>query len=253
MTPLLESLGQSAWGLQGQITTGAVLFTRLSMVLLLMPGIGEASLPMRIRIVLALTLMGLVLPLVAPVEGPVTVPLIVREALIGFTLGFGVRSFLFALSVTGAVIAQALSLSQVFGFASEGDSASLVSSALVLAAGTLFLTSDLEIAVLRALVDGFSAVPPGTPIAADPGAIAQQATQIGAEAIRLGVVLSVPFMVLNFSYYLVLGFLNKAMPQLMITFVGLPAITLSGLILLAASTTALLSTWLLRVSAALAP
>lgn len=253
MTEILDASYPLAGFLSDWIPTAAALLTRLSLLVLMLPGIGDAVIPVRIRLALAIALVGILLPL-APV-GPetVSVPLLLGEAFAGFTLGFGARVFIFVLSMTGTIIAQALSLSQVFGLATQGDSSSLLSSALVLAGSALFLTADFEVVLVRQLVDNLDAVPPGFVVSMDPGAVASTMTRLAADAVELAVTLGIPFLVLNFSYYLVLGFLNRAMPQLMITFVGLPAITLSGLVLFMLGVAALLSVWLTRVSGALAP
>lgn len=253
MIGFLTQLGQLVEALPAGIPTAAALFARLSLLILLLPAIGENFLPMRVRIVLTVTLAALLLPLVAPVEGGVGVPLIVSEAFIGLFLGFSIRIFTWALGLTGAVIAQALSLSQAFGFATEGDSSSLLTSVLTLTASVLFLTADLEVAAIRVFFDSFISVPLGSALDLDVGSIADLATSLGAEGLRLGLILSMPFLVLNFAYYLILGFLNRAMPQLMITFVGLPAITWSGLVLLMIAIVPMLTFWLTKVTQALAP
>lgn len=244
--PLAESLRD--W-----IPTAAALFTRLSLVVFLMPGIGGETVSVRIRLALAVSLMGLLLPLTERAPEIVLPLLIASEAFAGFALGFGVRIFVFALSLSGSAVAQSLSLSQILGVPSEGDSSGVVSALFSLAAATLFLTADFDVAMLRLLVGNLEALPLGFAGSVASGSAAAIATQLGAEVISFGIVLSIPFLVLNFAYYLILGFLNRAMPQLMVTFVGLPAITLSGFILLTASIGAMLTVWLARVSEVLAP
>jgi flagellar biosynthetic protein FliR len=51
-------------------------------------------------------------------------------------------------------------------------------------------------------------------------------------------------MLVSLLYNLALGAINKAMPQLMVAFVGAPLITFGGLFLLCATSPFLLSTWL---------
>ncbi|MEM1379047.1 MAG: flagellar biosynthetic protein FliR [Pseudomonadota bacterium] len=252
MIGLIEPLSGLTESVNLRLPTAAALFTRLSLLVLLLPGIGDAAMPMRIRIALAVSLMLALLPVTPTLTQPVSVPIIISEALVGFSLGFSVRVFVFALNVTGAVIAQALSLSQVFGFANEGDSSSLVSSALTLTAATLFLTADLEVAVFRQLVEGLEAIPLGSATLVDVGAMASLMTLLGAQALELAVVLGTPFMVLNFAFYLILGLLNRAMPQLMVTFVGLPAITLGGLILFILGISTLFIVWMTKLTGSLA-
>jgi flagellar biosynthetic protein FliR len=65
-----------------------------------------------------------------------------------------------------------------------------------------------------------------------------------ARAFWLAFTLAAPFVILSMLYNLALGAINKAMPQLMVAFVGAPVITLGGLALLAASAPLMLSVWL---------
>jgi flagellar biosynthetic protein FliR len=49
--------------------------------------------------------------------------------------------------------------------------------------------------------------------------------------------------IVSLLYNVALGVINRAMPQLMVAFVGAPAITAGGLILLALTTPVLLPIW----------
>jgi flagellar biosynthetic protein FliR len=65
-----------------------------------------------------------------------------------------------------------------------------------------------------------------------------------ARAFALAFSLAAPFVVASFLYNLALGAINRAMPQLMVAFVGAPVITAGGLVLLALALPALLGVWL---------
>ena len=56
--------------------------------------------------------------------------------------------------------------------------------------------------------------------------------------------LAAPFVIASLIYNVALGVINKAMPQLMVAFVGAPAITAGGLILLFVAAPLLLSVWI---------
>jgi len=239
LLPILTAFGIS-------LPVAAAMLIRTSTFVMLLPGIGEGMTPMQVRIFVAFAFTAMLLPIVdAPVEA-ITVPLLVSEALIGLAFGFTVRVFFFALSLTGALIAQALSLSQVFGFASQGDSSGLLSTTLTLTATVLFFSTDFDILVIEQFTDGLAELPLGQAALLDTGGLSQRMTDLAAVSFRLGLTLAIPFSVLNFAYYLTLGFINRAMPQLMVTFVGLPAIVLGGLILFMVCSTALLTVWIDR-------
>ena len=53
-----------------------------------------------------------------------------------------------------------------------------------------------------------------------------------AQAFALGFSLAAPFVIAGFAYNLALGAINRAMPQLMVAFIGAPAITAGGLLIL---------------------
>jgi len=58
-----------------------------------------------------------------------------------------------------------------------------------------------------------------------------------------GFVLASPFLLISVLYNLTLGFINKAMPQLMVIFVGAPVITFLSLVILAVGLPMLLAVW----------
>ena len=64
-----------------------------------------------------------------------------------------------------------------------------------------------------------------------------------SETFVLAFRLAVPFVILSMLYNVTLGVINKAMPQLMVSFVGAPVITLGGLMLLALSAPYMLGLW----------
>lgn len=241
LSELLSSLGVD-------IKTAAALMTRLSGLFLFMPGIAESVVPVRMKVLLAVALTGLLLPLTEPVaavqQGELAA-LLGLEAFTGIALGFTVRVMIFVLSFTGAIIAQALSLGQVFGVDTMGDSASAVSNGLTLAATTLLLTTGFDVTILAVFVEQLETIPLGS-ASLDTGLEAEKATMLARGAVTFGVQLALPFLVLNFAFYILMGFLNRAMPQLMVTFVGLPAITLGGLSLFMLTASSILAAWLLR-------
>ncbi|MFT5786786.1 MAG: flagellar biosynthetic protein FliR [Ascidiaceihabitans sp.] len=65
-----------------------------------------------------------------------------------------------------------------------------------------------------------------------------------SQAFQLAFVLSAPFVLVSILYNLALGAINKAMPQLMVAFVGAPVITFGGLFLLFVASPFLLTTWI---------
>jgi len=64
-----------------------------------------------------------------------------------------------------------------------------------------------------------------------------------ASGFRLAFALAAPFYILSLLYNLTLGVINRAMPQLMVAFVGAPVITAGALILLTVSIPLMVGRW----------
>ena len=64
-----------------------------------------------------------------------------------------------------------------------------------------------------------------------------------ARAFSLAFTLAAPFVIVSVLYNLTLGVINRAMPQLMVAFVGAPVITAGGLFLMLLLTPIMLSRW----------
>ena len=74
--------------------------------------------------------------------------------------------------------------------------------------------------------------------------LARWARDRSAETFTLGIALAAPFVAIGFAYNLALGALNRAMPQLLVALVGVPALVWVGAVILALVLPALMDTWL---------
>src|SRR3954452_17434806 len=103
--------------------TFMLVFARIGAMVMLLPGFGEANIPTRTKLSIALALTLIILPLhrgAYNVDMGSIVPLLVlmmHEIVIGIVLGATARVTLAALQVAGAVIAQQLGL----GFVTSVD------------------------------------------------------------------------------------------------------------------------------------
>lgn len=229
------------------ILIGAV-FTRISAVVFLMPGLGERAIPARVRLAAAVAIAIIITPMVlsADMTAPETMAgvaaLYAAEFMSGAIVGFAFRVMVFILQVAGAIIAQSVSLSQLFGPTVGFDAESPFAGILVMAGVALAAASGLHIHAVGALADLYETLPFGLfPGAAETGEWA--ASRTGAALLK-ALALSSPFVILGFLYSLALAAASRAMPQLMAAFVGAPAITLAGLGLFAAAAPIILFDWL---------
>lgn len=227
------------------------IFTRVSLLAFMLPGLGETAMSMRIRLAASLMITWLITPIVVkPGMGieindwglaQMTMG-IGLEALHGFTLGFGLRVMVYALQIAGSMISQSLSLTQVFGGGMTSEPNTTIGTLLMLSGVTLLVTLDLHVRTFALLIQTYDIFPlASTP---DMGKLAYWAAAKCMSVFGFAVSLALPFLILNFIYNLMLGFLNKAMPQLMVSFVGMPFVIGAGIILLALSIGGILVIWL---------
>ncbi|MGL6209756.1 MAG: flagellar biosynthetic protein FliR [Paracoccaceae bacterium] len=244
MTDLLRILTEVSGQTEFWLWSAFLVFLRVGAVMALMPGFGEQIVPARIRLVLALAFTAVVAlavaPQIGPSDGAFLIPML-AEVLAGLAIGISLRLFIMALTMAGMIIAQATSLAQVFGgMGPEPQPA--IANMLVTAGLALAVVSGLHVRAAELMILSYDMLPPGRlPVSAD---LADWGLDRIARAFSLAFSLAAPFTIAALIYNVALGIINRAMPQLMVSFVGAPALTAGGLILLALATPLLLGVWL---------
>ncbi len=229
-------------------------FLRVGVTFTILPGIGETFIPVRIRLAGALLFTLVLTPAVAPMIDPGFGPIpplqfFLTEAVIGFILGIGLRLIVIALQVAGVMAAQATSLSQIMGGASP-DPQPAMGGIMLLAGITLAVASGIHLQLVHSFITSYQVLPAGQfPLVGDTAAWG--VARVGA-IFSLAFSLAAPFLIASLLYNLMLGVISKAMPQLMVAFVGAPAITWGSLLLLFLSLPFILQAWLRFFQAGLA-
>lgn len=216
------------------------IFLRVGAMMALVPAFGETVIPLRVRLGVALAFTMVVATALPPVPAPVTLPMIGAEVAVGLVLGIGLRLFVIALQVAGTIAAQSTSLAQFFGGAGV-DPQPAMSQILVMGGLALAVISGLHVRVAELLILSYDLVPAGR--LPDAGLLADWGVAQIAHAFALAFRLAMPFVILSVLYFVALGAINKAMPQLMVALVGAPAITFAGLGMLLVSAPLLLPLW----------
>jgi flagellar biosynthetic protein FliR len=222
-------------------------FARVGATVSLLPGFGETALPARVKLGSAIAFTMVVWPAIAPsvslaAPDAATFGLIVlAEAVAGLLLGLSVRLLIFALQMAGAVASQATSVAQMFGEGLTADPQPAYANVLAVSGIALAFALGLPVYAASAMIESYESIPFGTfPIDAD---VALWGVARVAGAFGQGMAIATPFLVAAFAYNLALGAINKAMPQLMVAFVGAPAITAGALLLMMLVTPLALAIW----------
>ena len=252
---MIETLAGLLAPVQGALAGVILVFLRVGAVVGLMPVFGETSVPMRVRIGLALAFSAVVAPAVLADTGPhpaLLPPLgaAAAEVATGVFFGLGIRFFVLALQTAGTIAAQSASLSQIFGGSAGAEPQPAIGHVLTIGGLALAAGLGLHVQAAAYLVQSYALVPLGT--APLPGTVAEAGVAEVGRAFARAFALAAPFVVAALIYNVTLGVINKAMPQLMVSFVGAPALTAGGLILLFLTAPLILGAWQEGLSAFLA-
>ena len=223
----------------GVAFTYLILFARIGAMLMLMPALGEDTIPARLRLAFALAFTLVLYPVLddvipaAPTDfGPLLV-LLFHEIAVGLIIGAIVRITTMATQVAGAIVAFQTGLSGAMAAdpTQQGMQAAVFSSFLSFLGITLIFATDLHHVILAAIYDSYDVFSPTMPIMSEDAM--QLALRTVAGAFSVGVQMSAPFIVFGLVFNLGAGILARLMPALQVYFLLMPANILAGLILFA--------------------
>jgi flagellar biosynthesis protein FliR len=226
-----------------------LVFARIGAMVMLLPGLGETNIPMRIKLATALMLTLIMLPLhraayqIDMNSMASLLVLMLHEIIIGIVLGATARVTLSALQVAGSIIAQQMGLGFVTSVdPTQGQQGLLIGNFLTLLGVTMLFATDSHHLVIAALDDSYKVFSPGEIMAS--GDVASLATRAFAAAFRIGLQLSAPFLVFGLVFNIGLGVLARLMPQMQVYFVGVPLSIVAGFLILAVVLTAMMGTYM---------
>jgi flagellar biosynthetic protein FliR len=228
------------YALPATVYGAGLVFARVAAFAMLIPGVGETSVPPRIRLGFALLLSMVLYPVVRaglPAE-PSTVDGLAAqvgiEVLIGLAVGAVLRLFLSTLAVAGEVV----SLQTTLSFAQtanplQAQPTPTIGAFLTLLGVTLVFATNLHHLFLGAVVRSYTLFPMLK--AAPVGDFAGLAIRMTGESFALGVQLAAPVIVFSLVFNVAAGFVGRAMPQFQVFFVATPLTVLLGLSVFALS------------------
>lgn len=198
------------------------------------PLFGTRTVPVRVRIGLAVVLTVVIAPMLppAPALDPLSaeaIRVVIAQVMIGLVMGFALQLVFSAFVVGGQIISMGMGL----GFAAMNDPVSGVSVPVVgqfytVTVTLLFLTLNGHLLLIEALVDSFDALPVGTQGIAPEGLwdLVNWAGRMFAWAVLISLPAVGALLLANIGF----GIMTRAAPQLNIFAVGFIAIILLGLL-----------------------
>ena len=242
------------YALPGQVFGAGLVLARVGAFAVLLPGVGEAAVPARIRLAFALVLALVIYPVVRQglPSTPDTLGALAGqlgiEIAVGLGLGALLRMFVGTLSVAGEIV----SLQTTLSFAQttnplQAQPTASVSAFLGILGLTLVFATDLHQMFLGALAHSYALFPAGrTPRLGD---FAQLAVRTFAQTFELGLQLSAPVLVFALVFNVALGLVARIMPQFQVFFAATPLTLLLGLSVFALSVGGMGLVWVDRFRA----
>ncbi len=211
-------------------------FTRVGGAIVMMPGLGERAVPVRVKLMAALGITVVLWPMIAPLvdQAPATpialALMLLAEASIGLVIGLAFRLLVFALQTAGMIAAQHISIAQMFGSGVAPEPEPTIATLLSFGGIVLMMMAGLHVHLVGTLAGLYDLFPFGRfPFGSELG---EWTVGRVSETFALGVALAAPFVAIGFAYNLALGALNRAMPQLLVALVGVPFLVWIGVVVL---------------------
>ncbi|MEN8747662.1 flagellar biosynthetic protein FliR [Marivita sp.] len=227
----------------------SAVFLRIGPAMYLAPGYGESYVSARMRLSVAGMFAVAIAPVLAPYL-PVVKPTgaeflkyMLRESTIGFFIGLMSRGMIYLLEKAGTIISQSISLSQMLGNATEPMP--VIGHLLTTAGIAILFSTSLADQMLYSFGSSYHVEMPS--MGALTGYFASKVTELVNFIFNHAVVLASAFLSVMFVYYLCIGFINKAMPQFMVSFIGIPFVALFSIHFLYQHHELLLDVWQQKV------
>jgi flagellar biosynthetic protein FliR len=228
--PIALTTGQ----LEAWVANAFFPFARIGACLMVAPMFGARFVPARTRILLAVALTALVVPLM-PATGitPFSaqgIVVVAQQLLIGVALGFALQIVFDSLGLAGQLLANSMGLSFAFNVDPlRGSSTAALGQLYIILATLVFLALNGHLALLEVLVGGFGTMPIGTSGLGREGiwSLVLWGGQLFAGAISIALPGITALLIVNLAF----GVVSRAAPTLNLFAVGFPVSLVIGLLI----------------------
>jgi flagellar biosynthetic protein FliR len=210
---------------------------RLAALVLVMPVLGDTTIPQRIRVGLAFAISLIVYTSVRDILPPMPesvfglFALILRELLVGVIIGLASRILMSATHVAGTVIAFQTGLGAAQSFdPAQGSQSAIVAAFMTYVAITMVVVLDLHHLMIMGMAHSYQKFPVGEPLAyAD---LATLITEMVSNSFLLGFHMAAPFIVYSLVFNTSLGLVARMAQGFQVFFIGMPMNIFMGFALL---------------------
>lgn len=235
-----------------------MIFSRLGAALMLFPAFGGRLVAVNMRLLFALALSLLLLPVVGTIFPPLPrhvgglILLIGSEVMIGLYLGVVTQMLMSSLNVAGTFIGFQIGLTNAFSFDAVAEQQSSTLTALLSNIALMaLLATDMHHLMLRALADSYATFTPGQPLPLDD--FSETLGHLMSASFGFGIQVAAPILAFGLIFNVGLGLLSRLAPQIQVFFVGLPLQVIAGLWMLMVALPIMILTFLRWFEAGLIP
>lgn len=238
-----------------QLVTFLLVFARIGCAIMLLPGFGDTTVPMEIRLFFALALSFIFVPVLQPFMPP-DIPsapiafglLIAHEMLAGLFIGLMAQIMMIAMNVTSVLIAHATALSSAFTFNPQmATQSTVISSFISLLVIVMIFVTDLHHLLLLGVIDSYRLLPVSVDLIF--GDMAYSLAEGISLALRVGLMIVAPFIVVSFGVFIAMGLVARLVPQIQVFILSIPVQTVTGLIVFMTALSAMMLYFLEQYSA----
>jgi len=227
------SIALTTGQLEAYVAQGFFPFARIGACLMVAPMFGARFVPARTRIILALAITALVVPLIpAPTIAPFSPQgfvVVFQQLLIGVAFGFALQVVFDALALAGQLLANSMGLSFAFNIDPlRGSSTPALGQLYVILATLTFLALGGHLALLEMLVAGLYSLPIGTSGLGQEGlwSLILWGGTLFSGAIGIALPGVTALLIVNLAF----GVVSRAAPSLNLFAVGFPVSLVVGLL-----------------------
>lgn len=211
-------------------------FFRITGLLMTAPIIGTRSVPVRVRLILALAITMVVFPVIPSVPDiePISAEgflITIQQVITGMAMGLCLRVIFVALELAGQAIGQLMGLMMANMIdPMNGNNVPIIGQFYLLLATLLFLVVDGHLMMIKVLADSFTTLPIGTTGITSNG-IWEFINWTG-QIITVAVIIALPAIVSLLIVNLSFGVMTRSAPQLNIFAVGFPIMIILGVMII---------------------
>jgi flagellar biosynthetic protein FliR len=209
-----------------EFTFFTLVLGRLAGIFSAIPLFGEGRVPMVIRVVTIFMMTLVCFPLLKtnipqmPADSLSLVILIVRETMIGISLGLLSKALFAAVEFCGQIVGMQMGFSMSTMFDPSMGQTPLMSNIQILLAMLLFLSLGVHHVFIRAIMDSYTVIPVGSWHMS--GGLMEFLIATTRDIFILGIKLAAPVMVALLAASVALGIMARSFPQMNIFMVSMP-------------------------------